>query len=146
MATKSGLPRTVLDTNVVVAAIRSRNPNSPTLELLQRWTRREYVLLYSDDTYAEYVAKLSGLPATSSMREMFLASVIRRAERVVVRDKQVLPVTVDRDDDAVIACAVIGKATHLVTYDPHLTALGPTYQRVRIIGVLEFLAELRAGS
>ena len=51
MATKSRLPRAVLDTNVVVAAIRSRNPNSPTVELLRRWARREFVLLYSDDVY-----------------------------------------------------------------------------------------------
>lgn len=145
MATKPRLLRVVLDTNVVVAAIRSQNPNSPTVELLRRWMQREFVILYSDDVYAEYVAKLRGLAATSSVREMFLAAVIRRAEYIVVRDKQVLPVTVDPDDDAVIACAVVGHATHLVTYDPHLTAVGPTYRRVQIMGVLEFLAQLRAG-
>ena len=143
MATKGPLPHVVLDTNVVVAAIRSRNPNSPTLELLRRWVRCEFVLLYCEDVYAEYVAKLSELATTSSVREMFLATVIRRAEYVAVRDKQVLPVTADRDDDAVIACAVVGKATHLITYDPHLTALGPHYKAVAILDALSFLQELR---
>lgn len=145
MAVKSRLPRVVLDTNVVVAAIRSHNPHSPTVELLRLWAQREFILLYSDDVYAEYVAKLSELTTTSSMREMFLAAVIRRADHIIVRDKQVLAVTADHDDDAVLACAVVGKATHLITYDPHLTAIGPLYRKVNIISALEFLKQLRLG-
>jgi predicted nucleic acid-binding protein len=50
----------------------------------------------------------------------------------------------DPDDDLVIACAVVGQATHLVTYDPHFAVLGGKYQGVHIVDALDFLAVLRA--
>ncbi len=143
MATSQPTPRVVLDTNVVVAAIRSRNPNSPTLEILRRWALQEFVLLYSDDLFAEYSRKLGERAATSELRERFLARVLRRAERVNVRDEQLRRVTIDRNDDVVVACAVVGKATHLVTYDPHIRVLGPRYKGIAILDSLEFLHALR---
>ena len=51
--------RAVLDTNVVLAAHRTENPRSPNLEVLDRWGRREFVLLYSDDVLVEYAEKLA---------------------------------------------------------------------------------------
>jgi len=41
--------RAVLDTNVPIAAHLSRNPRSPTIELIDRWRAGEFVQLYSDD-------------------------------------------------------------------------------------------------
>ena len=46
--------RAVLDTNVVLAAQLSRNPASPTMELLQRWRRKEF-------RYQQQVGILDGL-------------------------------------------------------------------------------------
>ncbi len=46
--------RAVFDTNVIIAALKSKNPNSPTVELLQRWANDEFTLLYCDDLQAEY--------------------------------------------------------------------------------------------
>ena len=49
MATDRSPLRAVLDTNVFVAAYLSRNPNSPTREIIDRWLRGEFDLLYSCD-------------------------------------------------------------------------------------------------
>lgn len=44
----------------------------------------------------------------------------------------------DPDDDMVIECAVIGKATHIVTGDKHLLALS-NYQEIVIMKATEFI-------
>ena len=49
----------------------------------------------------------------------------------------------DPDDDVVIACAIVGKASHLVSYDPHLLNLGNTYQGLIILDGLHFLYAVR---
>ena len=144
MATKSHGLRVVLDTNVIIAALRSANPRSPTVELLDRWARNGYSLLYSDDLLAEYVDKLSKRSVSPVLIRAFLSRVMKKGEYVLVADRQIAAVTVDPDDDRVLACAVVGKATHLVTYDPHLIAIGPSFRKVRVISVLEFLTQLRA--
>ena len=146
MATKSRGLRVVLDTNVIIAALRSDNPHSPTVELLDRWARNDYSLLYSDDLLAEYADKLSKRSVPPILIRAFLSRIMEKAEYVLVADRQIVAVTVDPDDDRVLACAVVGKATHLVTYDPHLTAIGQTFRKVRILSVLAFLAEVRARS
>ena len=51
--------RTVLDTNVVVAAHRSESPMSPNRDLLRRWRAHEFALLFSDDVLLEYIEKLT---------------------------------------------------------------------------------------
>jgi len=40
------MPRAVLDTNVVPAAYRTTHPSSPNLEVVERWLRGEFTLLY----------------------------------------------------------------------------------------------------
>ena len=50
--------RAVLDTNVFLSAFLSRNPTSPTKEILQRWQAGEFVLLVSDDLIDELTEKL----------------------------------------------------------------------------------------
>jgi len=49
----------------------------------------------------------------------------------------------DPDDDLIIACAVVGKATHLVTYDPHYDILSGEYRGVKIVDGLHFLYRIR---
>lgn len=50
--------RTVFDTNVIIAALKSKNPHSPTVELLERWGNEEFTLVYCDDLLAEYQESL----------------------------------------------------------------------------------------
>jgi Predicted nucleic acid-binding protein, contains PIN domain len=53
-------------------------------------------------------------------------------------------VPADPEDDFIIACAVKGKATHVVTYDPHIKELGESYQGIKILEPIVLLQELRA--
>jgi len=65
-------------------------------------------------------------------------------EHVVVTPEDVMSVIpADPDDDLIIACAVVGKATHLVTYDPHYDVLGGEYRGVKIVDGLHFLYLIR---
>jgi len=53
--------RAVFDTNIFVAAHLSKNPHSPTMELLRRWRQEEFELLYSDDLLVEVDEKFSAI-------------------------------------------------------------------------------------
>lgn len=136
--------RVVVDTNVVIAALKAKNPHSPTRELLERWENGEFDWLYSDDLRAEYVEKLREKRVDASRARAFFARLKQRGYSIpLTKDDLIQRVPADPDDDAVIACAIVGRATHLVTYDPHLHALGEVYQGVRILDGLHFLYVLR---
>lgn len=143
MATDSGRLRVVLDTNVVFAGLFSRNPRSPTAEILRRWREGEFDLLYCEDLQAEYRDKLA-TNINSIRRDRFLTRLTRLGIYVPLTPADILPrVPDDPDDDVVIACAIAGGATYLVTYDPHLHALGEEYQGLCILDGLHFLYALR---
>lgn len=136
--------RVVLDTNVVLAAYLSKNPRSPTRELLDRWRAGEFVQLYSDGTLAEVVEKLTAKETDATIVVRYVADLERLGEHVVVTPEDVMPVIpADPDDDLIIACAVVGKATHIVTYDPHYDILGGEYRGVKIVDGLHFLHLIR---
>lgn len=144
MATEPGRLRVVLDTNVVFAGLFSRNPRSPTAEILQRWYNGEFDLLYCDGLRLEYREKLTAAGIDPLRRAFFLARLTRLGIRISLTKSDILScVPDDPDDDVVIACAIAGGASHLVTYDPHLHALGEEYQGVRILDGLHFLYTLR---
>jgi uncharacterized protein len=66
-------------------------------------------------------------------------------DHVTVSPNQIHSViTNDPDDDQVLACAVVGKADYLVTYDPHLDCLGGEYQGIRVLDGLHFLYIVRS--
>jgi putative PIN family toxin of toxin-antitoxin system len=136
--------RAVLDTNVIVAALKSKNPHSPTRELLERWENDEFELLYAADLRVEYAEKLAAKRVERSKAAVFLDRLARLGTLIPLRKADLVSrVPADPDDDVVLACAIVGQATHLVTYDPHLHALGEEYQGVRILDGLHFLYALR---
>jgi putative PIN family toxin of toxin-antitoxin system len=136
--------RAVLDTNVVVAALLSKNAASPTLEIIRRWRNEEFELLYSQHIGEEYVEKLFDRRADILKVAAFLSDLATQGILVSLEPQEILRrVPADSDDDAVLACAIVGRATHLVTYDPHLHALGARYQGLRIVDGLRFLYALR---
>ena len=47
------------------------------------------------------------------------------------------------DDDAILAYALVGDATHIVTYDPHLAVVGGAYQGIALLDGLHFLYVVR---
>ncbi|MBC8457907.1 MAG: hypothetical protein H8D67_07925 [Deltaproteobacteria bacterium] len=46
--------RAVFDTNIIMAAHLTKNPRSPTRELLERWKMEEFELVYSTALLVEY--------------------------------------------------------------------------------------------
>ncbi|MDH7484933.1 MAG: putative toxin-antitoxin system toxin component, PIN family [Anaerolineae bacterium] len=138
--------RAVLDTNVFVSAFLSRSPTSPTQELIQRWEAHEFTLLVSDGLVDELAEKLIERGISQERVIEFLALLGRLAEWVDVPDEAVKPVIeADPDDDIILACAVVGDADYLVTYDPHFDVLGGEYEGVRITRALPFLKAVREG-
>ena len=132
--------RAVLDTNAIVASVLAKKPTSPTVEIMNRWRRGEFELLQSDDLLSEVADKLREKGISGPRVWNVLAEVRDVAAFVPVSPNDIRPViTDDPDDDLVLACAVIGRATHLVTYDAHFAALGGKYQGIEIVDALAFL-------
>lgn len=144
MATESPRRRVVLDTNSIVAALKSRNPSSPNIELLRRWEKGQFDLLYSPDVRAEYAEKFVTRGVDAKRAERLLQKLGHRGIRIEVLPSDVVRViAADPDDDLILACAVKGAATHLVTYDPHFDFLGGSYRGIQILRPLGFLYLLR---
>jgi putative PIN family toxin of toxin-antitoxin system len=136
--------RAVLDTNVVIAALKSRNPKSPNAELLRRWTAGEFDLLYCDDLQGEYREKFGARKVAFGLWVSFLRDLSLLGHHIALTPDQIQPlVPNDPDDDVVIACALAGQASHLVTYDPHLLDLAETFPGLTILDGLHFLYVVR---
>lgn len=91
--------RVVLDTNVPIAAHLSRNPHSPTIELLARWRGGQFIQLYSDDMLAELVEKFQARRVAADAVNHYLADLITFGEFVIVTPEQIPDViTADPDD------------------------------------------------
>lgn len=112
METERRCLRAVFDTNVFVAAHLSKNPASPTMELLRRWRQEEFELLYSDDLLVEIDEKFSARGISDEHKYSLLVELRDLATYVKVKPSDVKAVIVaDPDDDFILACAVVGKLT-----------------------------------
>jgi len=139
--------RVVFDTNIFVAAHLSKNPQSPTMELLRRWRQGEFELLYSDDLLVEIDEKFSARGIGDEYKDSLLVELRDLATYVEVKPSDVKPVIIaDPDDDFILACAVVGQADYLVTYDAHFDVLEGEYQGVKITEALPFLWTVRSDS
>jgi putative PIN family toxin of toxin-antitoxin system len=137
------LPRAVVDTNVFVSAALSKNPRSPTREVVERWRRGEFLLLVCIPLAEEIVEKLAAYKIGEDTIERISDLLARLAEWVEIVPEKIEALLSDPDDNVVVACAVIGEANFLVTYDPHFDSLGGEYQGVKILKAIPFLEILR---
>ena len=136
--------RAVFDTNVYVSALLSRNATSPTKELLRRWEDDAFGLMVCDALTAELAEKLDERGAPPPATAELLAQLIRMAEWIDVPLASIEPLVAnDPDDDVILACALIGRADYLVTYDPHLKQLGELFRGIKIVEALPFLWHVR---
>lgn len=136
--------RAVLDTNIYVSALLSRNPNSPAKELIQRWLHDEFTVLICEALLAEVIEKLVARGLGESKVAEFAALLGILAENIAIEAESAPRVIqFDPDDDVIVACAVIGKADYLVTYDNHFDMLGGEYQGFKITKALPFLWAVR---
>lgn len=136
--------RAVFDTNVFVSALLSRNPKSPTQELIWRWQNDEFTLLVCEALLVEVVEKLRSHRVDEDEIKSLLVAIGRLAEWVDVPKEAVTSVILrDPDDDVILACAVVGKADYLVSYDPHFDILGGSRLGIKITKALPFLWAIR---
>lgn len=135
--------RAVLDTNVFVSAALSKNPASPTREVLERWQRGEFVLLICTPLAEEIVEKLLDHNISAERVDVLVERLAQLAEWVEVPTEKIEALLTDSDDNVIVACAVEGSANYLVTYDPHFDALGGEYRGMKILKAIPFLKILR---
>ena len=136
--------RAVFDTNVFVSALLSRNPTSPTQELIRRWRNDEFDLLVSQALLEELVEKLQERGIEQDQIQELLTTISRLAQWVDVPQEAVVSVVAaDPDDDQILACAVAGGANYLITYDPHFDLLQGVYGTIKITKALPFLWTVR---
>lgn len=135
--------RAVFDSNVYVAATLSHNPTSPTRELLERLKERHYVLLTCDAIVDEVVENLADQAVAAEAIAQLIARLEKFAEWVAVPPAAIEALLEDPDDNVVVACAVLGQAHYLVTYDPHFSPLGAEHRGIKIVKALPFLWAVR---
>lgn len=138
--------RLVLDTNVV--ASRHMSPSGAPARLIDRWERGAFEIVVSLAILDEYRRALGYERVRSrhgmTNEEIELVVDLFRDRGVVVAPQPLsAPVSVDPDDDEILACAVAGNASYIVTGDRDLLRLGE-YAGVLIVTPAEMLAILDA--
>ena len=135
----------VLDTNVLVSGLIAAE-GAPR-QILDAWSEGDYTLVTSLYLVEELAHVLSypriaeRLPLDDAELGAVLTGLLAKAE--VTPGQLHLPgVTRDPKDDAVVACAVEGKADYIVSGDQDLLALGE-YQGIRVITPRHFVELLR---
>ena len=143
-AEDKAVPRAVLDTNVYVAAYLTQNPRSPNKELFRHWRDSQFTILVSNSILTEVVEKFDEYGIAQQLTVDLIAHILTYAEHIAVPGKSVKAViSADPDDNLILACAVVGKADYLVTYDPHFDVLGGEYEGIKVVDGLHFLYVVR---
>ena len=133
--------RAVLDANVFVSA--AIHPEGPPGRIIERFLRTNaFTLLLSPDIVEEVLRALQYPKVRRYLRRdldatLWFEDLVVLAE-LVPGTARVSDVSEDPDDDKYLAAAVEGRATFVVTGDPHLLAVGQ-YEGVRIVNPRAFL-------
>ena len=135
--------RAVLDINVFLAAVLSKNPKSPNKEILYRWSNNEFILLISNAISKKLVEKLFLKKVPYEKVIQLMTDLLVLAEWINVEPDDIKTlIPNDAEDDLIIACAIKGNAQFLVTYDPDFQILGNEYQGIKIVEPLVFLTHI----
>jgi len=136
--------RIVLDTNVFVSGLMG--VGSPPRQIVDAWLDDRFTLVTSLYLVAELTHVLSypriadRIQVSSAQIERILTALL--SQTVIVPGKVKLPgVTRDPKDDAVVACAVEGKADCIVSGDKDLLVLG-TYQGIQVVTPSQFSGQI----
>lgn len=136
--------RAVFDTNVYVAKALSKNPRSPNVELFELLKVDAYVLIWCEEIRAEVAEKLLARGLTAERIAELIAEVMSLAVWIEVPAFAMRRyVEEDPDDDIIVACAAVAKATHIVSYDQHLLNLKEPFLGCVVLDSLHFLFLVR---
>ena len=140
--------RVVADTNVLASGLAGYDALAgPAAYLLRAWQQRRFDLVASGPIFEELERTLAKpyftqrLGAAGARKAM---DFVREGELLVIELADVQGVATTPADDLILATAVAGGASHLVTGDRQLRNLGE-YEGVRIVGPRAFVDWLDAG-
>ena len=133
--------RAVLDANVFVSA--AIHPAGPPGRITERFLRSETFSLVLSPGIVEEVLRALTYPKVRRYVRRDLDAALWFEDLVVLAelvpgDALVSGVSTDPDDNKYLAAAVEGRATFVVTGDPHLLAVGQ-YEGIRIVSPRTFL-------
>lgn len=141
--------KAILDSSVLISAFltRGRTPG----QVLAAGLDGRFAIILSEQILAETARSLRGKPRLAERYSFTDAEATRyvadlAAVVTVLGELQdIVPVCRDPDDDHVLAAAVTGGASHIVTGDLDLLELGD-YAGVRILTARAFLDLVNAGT
>ena len=84
MRMKTDRFRIVLDTNVVLAHVRAKSDDSPNKEIIHRWARGEFDVLWTQDVLNEYIDKMKEFGVSEDKIIKFVSQFIQFGEAVEI--------------------------------------------------------------
>lgn len=129
----------VFDTNILLSALFS--PNGNPFRCLALAKIRQLESVTCQEILDEFAEKLVLKFKFSQELAQAAVAEVRSFSGLVEISGTIKAVPDDPDDDMVIECAVVSSATHIVTGDKHLLALG-NYQGILIVKATEFVTLL----
>lgn len=130
------MKRIVLDTNVFVSGIFWKGPPH---KILEAWSRRQVQLILSNEILEEYTRVGEILTKKYSSIDLFpfielLTIECQFYKPISLREQ----VSIDRDDDKFIACALAAEVDYLISGDKHLLDVN-NYKGLKIIKPRQFV-------
>jgi uncharacterized protein len=138
--------RAVLDANVFVSAVI--HPDGPPGRIIEQFLLTDAFTLVLSDAIVDEVMRALAYPKVRRYVRRGLDPALWMEDLVLLADfvldtVQVTGVSKDPDDDKYLAAAIAGRASLVVTGDPHLLTVGE-YEGVRIVTPRAFLDLLSA--
>jgi len=130
-------PTVVIDTNILLSGLLWPRGNPHRCLILAKVGTIDSVTC--EEILREFHEKLVDKFQFDVPRAVAARDEWRQASRFVGLTQRVQAVTADRDDDAVISCALSGNASYIISGDRHLLSLG-SYGQVIILSPTAFLA------
>ena len=133
-------PVVVYDTNVLISGMIWGGIPYRSIELAQE---NKVKGLICDEILDEFENKLMIKLGISSTRTSVVKTRLLGFLQRIEIPNRLKGIATDPDDDMIVECAVVGRATHIVTGDQkHLLPLG-NYQGILIVKPADFLAEFQ---
>lgn len=136
--------RVVLDTNIFISALISRQGNPA--KILDKWQKKEIEVVVSPAIIAE-IYQVTGYERLQKKYQRIreeregLVDELRKFATIVEPQQTLSVVLADESDNRYIECAVESGANYVVTGDPHLLTVNE-YQGILMISPATFLAIL----
>lgn len=135
--------RVVLDTGVMIAALITKG--TPPDQIYQAWRKHRFELITSEWQLDEF-RRVSRYPRLHRFLKPVEAGIMingLRHRALVLQDLPVIDVSLDPDDNPLLATAVAGAADYLISGDKSGVLALKRIRNTRILTARQFLTELK---